>query len=338
MTTIIEPKELPLKILIVDQEQSAIRSLLQTLEHEASVLTMNVALSLADARQMLTQNDFNSIFIDPLTLGLDAASKFIFETRQNLPDIVFTLYLDRSLAEAQRTEFYKGERRRFSHYHHLDKRTPVAAFSDEVHAVLNRAQRYLLRRISKTSLDQLRRDAEHLTESKSTDAQTQLLAEVRSLISKINPAIWDEKKDVKKNTVFLSYRFAEEDYIKGLQILLKQNGFEVVTGQSGNSYISKAVLDRIRECEFFLCLMTRHEEKAGGDYTTSPWLLEEKGAAVAFGKPLVLMIEEGVTDIGGLQGDWQRIHFSPKGFLYAALEAVKQLKSYQGDEEPTHRI
>jgi len=187
--------------------------------------------------------------------------------------------------------------------------------------------------MSQMSLERLRQEAERLTEPQSTDAQAQLLVEVRSLISKIAPTMWDEKKDVKKNTVFLSYRFAEEEYIKGLQKLLRQNGFDVVTGQSGNTYISKAILDRIKECEFFLCLMTRHEEKAGGTYTTSPWLLEEKGAAIAFGKPLVLMVEEGVTDIGGLQGDWQRIHFSAKGFLYAALEAVEQLRSYKGGQE-----
>jgi hypothetical protein len=42
------------------------------------------------------------------------------------------------------------------------------------------------------------------------------------------------------------------------------------------------------------------------------------------------MIEEGVDDIGGLQGDWQRIHFGPKGFLKAAMDAVEQLKSYTG--------
>jgi hypothetical protein len=58
--------------------------------------------------------------------------------------------------------------------------------------------------------------------------------------------------------------------------------------------------------------------------------LEEKGAALAFGKPIVLMIEEGVTDFGGLQGDWQRIHFGAKGFLSAALQAVQQLNEYSG--------
>ena len=78
--------------------------------------------------------------------------------------------------------------------------------------------------------------------------------------------------------------------------------------------------------------MTRDKEKADGTYTTSPWLLEEKGAALAFRKPLVLLIEEGVTDFGGLHGDWQRHHFAAKGFTGAALKAVKQLRSYSGKE------
>lgn len=329
----IEAKELPLKILIIDQEGPAVQSLQQALKHDETALTVKSAPTIGEAKGLLEQNDFNAIFIDPLSLGLEAAADFIFDIRERLPEIVFVLYVDRSVAEAQRSEFYKGERRRFSHFHYLDKRTPIGVFSDELRAVLNRARRYLLKKMSKASLERLRQEAERLTESKPTDAQTQLLLEVRGLISKINPAAWDERRDVRKNTVFLSYRFAEEEYIKGLQKLLSQNGFEVVTGQSGNTYISKAILDRIKECEFFLCLMTRHEEKAGGTYTTSPWLLEEKGAAIAFGKPLVLMIEEGVTDIGGLQGDWQRIHFSPRGFLYAALEAIEQLKSYQGSED-----
>ena len=76
--------------------------------------------------------------------------------------------------------------------------------------------------------------------------------------------------------------------------------------------------------------MSKDQSKTDGTFTTSPWLLEEKGAALALGKPIVLMVEEGVTDFGGLQGDWQRIHFGPKGFLKAALQAVEQLKSYAG--------
>src|SRR5262245_55785999 len=92
----------------------------------------------------------------------------------------------------------------------------------------------------------------------------------------------------RNGSVFLSYRF-KDAYVEGLIRLLEQNGFSVVTGNSANSSISRAILGRIRCCDFFLCLMTRHAAKKDGTYTTSPWLLEEKGAALALRKPLVLM-------------------------------------------------
>ena len=78
--------------------------------------------------------------------------------------------------------------------------------------------------------------------------------------------------------------------------------------------------------------MTRDQALADGMFTTSAWLIEEKGAAMALRKPLVLMVESGVDaeNIGGLQGDWQRIHFEPKEFTVAALRAVEQLAEYAG--------
>jgi hypothetical protein len=132
----------------------------------------------------------------------------------------------------------------------------------------------------------------------------------------------------KKKVVFLSYRFADADYAQGLIDLLNQQGFEVWTGRNAADSIAKEVLKRISESDFFVSLITRDALKADGTYTSSPWLLEEKGAALALGKPLVLMIEDGVTDFGGLQGDWQRIHFGAKTFLTAALQALSQLNTY----------
>ena len=205
--------ELPLKILIVDSEESAVQSLHQALKYDQGALTITAASTIAAARALLSKDGFNTVFIDPLSVGLAAAADFIFDVREGLPEIVFVLYVDRSVAEKQRFEFYKGERRRFSHYHYLDKRTPIGVFSDELRSVLARARRYLITRISQATLERLRLEAERLVESKPTDAQAQLLLEIRGLISKIAPTTWDEKKDVKKNTVFLSYRFAEEEHI-----------------------------------------------------------------------------------------------------------------------------
>ena len=133
-----------------------------------------------------------------------------------------------------------------------------------------------------------------------------------------------------ENGVFLSCRFADTQYIDGLKALLSDAGFEVITGDNADGRIGQTILERIGEARFFVSLMTRDEPKADGSFTTSPWLLEEKGAALALGKYLVILVEEGVSDFGELQGDWQRYHFAAKGFTAAALSAVKQLRIAAG--------
>jgi hypothetical protein len=242
----------------------------------------------------------------------------------------FVLYVDKAAAESHRAEFYRGERSRFSHYFTLDKRTPPAAFRDELRPVLRSCRLDLSWRMSEVSLARLLQKTEQLRDGAEVAQGVALVHEVSDLLGDLAARARTEKALPPRKTVFLSHRFADEDYVRGLVRLLVQSGFEVVTGKSANTFVSKAVLDRIKACEFFVCLMTRDQAKTDGTYTTSPWLLEEKGAALAFGKPLVLMVEEGVTDYGGLQGDWQRIHFGAKGFLTAALEAVEQLSSYAG--------
>jgi len=130
-------------------------------------------------------------------------------------------------------------------------------------------------------------------------------------------------------TVFVSHRLSEADeaFVQGLTRYLTDKGFKVITGKLATGYISQAVISRIKDAEFFLCLLTRADQKADGMYTASAWLHQELGAAIAFNKPVVLMVEEGVTDLGGLQGDVQRIHFADRGFMNAALDAVEILRA-----------
>jgi len=135
---------------------------------------------------------------------------------------------------------------------------------------------------------------------------------------------------VEPKSVFVSYRFEEIDYFEGIKKLLTERGLRVMTGERATASISTAIIERIKKAQCFLTMMTKHSRKENGKYTTSSWLIEEKGAALALGKPIILMVEEGVDDIGGLQGDWQRIHFQPKGFINAALQAVEQAASYTG--------
>jgi len=226
--------------------------------------------------------------------------------------------------------FYEGGRRRFSHYYKLDKNTPVAAFGEAVSSSISGCRAWLQAHMSAAGMRKLRSEMDRLTTDVSTPKDRTFFDGLAGILAKLEERLSNERPKIEVNTVFLSYRFAEKEYINGLVKLLGQHGFQIATGEGANTYVSQSIVDRIRGCEYFLCLMTRDQAKQDGTYTTSPWLLEEKGVAIAYGKPLVIMIEEGVTDFGGLQGDWQRIHFGPKGFLNAALQAVEQLESYSG--------
>jgi hypothetical protein len=296
------------------------------------VSSVEIAESIDNASDLLDADKHNTIFIDPISLGVDDASDFIFNIRRLWPSIVFVLFLDRAVAENQQASFYYGDRRRFAHYYMLDKRTPLSAFPEEVKSVLENCKEYLLSQTSIRRLEELRAEASSLASSEygaDTSAIRSLTVKIDEILKRLPAA--SPRQNVRRNTVFLSCRFADEQYIDGLTDLLTESGFQVVTGDNARGFISEAIVERIRESEFFICLMTRDKEKADGTYTTSPWLLEEKGAAIAFGKYLVLLVEEGVTDFGGLQGDWQRHHFSARGFTTAALKAVRQLRSAAGE-------
>lgn len=321
--------DIPLKILVCDPDSSSAALLCSAIGQQNGVAGTVVASKIADAQATLRGGNINTIFIDVLGLGVSAGADFVFSVRKALPEIVFVLFIDRSTAESMRDEFYKGERGRFLHYYSLDKRTPAAAFTDEVRAVLATCRYDLSWRLSEVSLKRLRQEAAAFgaDDRHPVHRGAALATQVEEIVGRM---LAQKGPSIAKRSVFLSYRFAEKEYVEGLTQLLENEGFTAVTGRSANTYISQAVLQRIKDAEFFLCLMTRDKSKTDGTYTTSPWLLEEKGAALAFGKRIVLMVEEGVEDIGGLQGDWQRIHFGPKGFLTAALEAVAQLKSYAG--------
>ncbi len=328
--------DVPLKVLIIDPDDSSAGRLykaLKTVEYE--ILSVKRTNSLSEAVKILADSEVNSIYIDPLLLDLESASRFIFNIRKKSGHEVFVLYLDYLRMEQAGLEFYSGERKRFEHYHKLDKGTPVANFIDKVKSIVMLCQVDLSRSLSREKIQNLQSELVSLHAGVSADTvtvSTNVLKDIQRQLESLKESLKTPKPEeisvVKAKSVFLSYRFAESEYVKGLTQLLEREGFSITTGQEANTYISQAILERIRSCEFFMCVMTRGDEKKDLTFSTSSWLLEEKGAAIAMGKKIVLMVEEGISDIGGLQGDWQRNYFNSKSFTSAAIQAVDQLKSY----------
>ncbi|QNU68314.1 toll/interleukin-1 receptor domain-containing protein [Ruminiclostridium herbifermentans] len=133
---------------------------------------------------------------------------------------------------------------------------------------------------------------------------------------------------VNENSIFLAYSYRPEDdeFVAGFKSFLEHNGYNVVDGKADRlGSISKAILDKISKAKYAVIIMTKRDKKENGKYTTAAWLLEEKGAALALGKNVAMFVEEGIdeNDIGGLQGDSQRFHFTRNNFMSKAMEFIK---------------
>ncbi len=321
---------IPLRVMVADQDSPSTRVLLKALQSANGVAHVVHLQDLSEAPDRLRVDEINTVFMNPLGFEIDSSSAFIFDTREASPEIVFVLFQDQERVEENREQFFHGDRRRFAHYYRLDKRTPVDSFEDELAAAIQLCQNDLSWRMSPENLRRLLNTPSK--EPMMGDSGDRGGADV---LAKAEPRLTARPQRFHlENTVFVSHRFAPEDegYVEGLTSHLGDKGFQVITGKLATGYISQAVIQRIRDAEFFLCLLTRADAKADGTYTASAWLHQELGAAIAFGKPVVIMVEEGVTDLGGLQGDVQRIHFAVKGFMKAALDAAKILRAYSGRE------
>jgi len=110
---------------VIDPNHDSVNILLRELQSVDSVILAHRVESLEQAGKVLAESDINAIFINPLSVELDSASDFIFTIREESPEIVFVLYIDTALAEQNRAEFYRGERKRFLHYFWREPHTEI---------------------------------------------------------------------------------------------------------------------------------------------------------------------------------------------------------------------
>jgi hypothetical protein len=321
-----------LHILLLDPSDAG-DELLRILKDSTTVSSVRLMGALPDGIDGLRADHIDTIFVDPLEFDLEHASSFIFRVRRLIPEIVFVIYARRSSIESQRANFYQSERSRLSHYFFLDKDTPSGWMNAEAEACIGRciyAHRWI-----KTLYDiDTLRDSMLGTNMLAHDASEygKLVEDAREQLMALLPYKGHPTRRLPlDNSVFVSYRFQEESYGSAVKQLLLDANFIPVTGERTNGYIGRSVIERIRDSRYFLSLMTRLSEKIDGSFTCSPWLIEEKGVALAFDKRIVMLVEDGVTDYGLMQGDWERIHFNSKSFSLAAIRAISQLKSYRGD-------
>jgi tetratricopeptide (TPR) repeat protein len=93
------------------------------------------------------------------------------------------------------------------------------------------------------------------------------------------------------------------------------------------TWVSEKVRSRIKESELFIGIFTKWEHTGDGKYTTSSWVIEEKSFALAQGKRVLIFLENGVDEIGGMHGGLEYIRFDRDNFGDALIAAVDYVLS-----------
>jgi hypothetical protein len=136
-------------------------------------------------------------------------------------------------------------------------------------------------------------------------------------------------------TVFISYSHRTgRRFYEITKAIAKEHGFDVVTGfdRQRNENVLRTVMDLIRASAVFLSIMTpeyeiRQANGAEARAAPSVWLMEEKGMALAFGKPFRLLVEQSVHEDFWRRTTPDKLHteFEPVDFEAKAREAVEAL-------------
>lgn len=145
--------------------------------------------------------------------------------------------------------------------------------------------------------------------------------------------------------VFFAHSFASGDreLNEKLKAFVGALGHDCVDGEPPEAgSVSQKVKRRIRQADLFMAIYARRQKLEGvEEWTTSPWVIEEKTYAESTGKRVLLLVESGVVDVGGLHGDLERIPFT-RGQLEDCLlhitQALRAVERHRGRRKPRSRF
>lgn len=130
-------------------------------------------------------------------------------------------------------------------------------------------------------------------------------------------------------SAFVGHSFADVDkpVVQTVVRLLQAFNIRVETGERPAARsVSEKVRRRIDRCDAFVGIFARREKLSGRTaYTTSMWVIDEKAYAVGKDKKLLLIKDELVDSIGGLQGDYEYLEFNPDDVADLILRLVETL-------------
>jgi hypothetical protein len=148
-----------------------------------------------------------------------------------------------------------------------------------------------------------------------------------------------ESNYAKNEHIFLAHKFAEDDLVVILKKTIEKHKYLWAEAKKNDlGKISADILVKIKNCGFFIAILTKQHELQGGNFTANSWLIEEKGAALAFGQRPFVMVEEGIERhyVGFVQNDDQIINFNTADFSVKVEDVVKKIdtiyKKYLGQD------
>ncbi len=169
-----------------------------------------------------------------------------------------------------------------------------------------------------------------------SEKKTDLEMRIKYLTA-LRATIASPDKQLATQTVFISYSKRRGSlYFENVKEIAENFGFQVVTGfdrQQGENVL-KEVIQSINGASVFLSILTPdYQIKSVDDYgemKTAPsvWLIEEKGMALALGKPFRLLVHETVHQDFWLRTTPGVLHtqFSDENFKDKASEAIEALE------------
>lgn len=178
-------------------------------------------------------------------------------------------------------------------------------------------------------IDSIKSNVRSLIEIKIQDLKYRVAPSKPSSLLSQGPVISGTQSSFAKNKdIFLAHRFEEEELIEKLKNVITREDYNCKEGTREDlGSISEDILLKIKNCGFFIALMTKKDKLASGLFTTSSWLLEEKGAALAFGHRPLIMAEREVDRhyVGFLQSDDEMIFFDRSNFDEKIEEAIRKI-------------
>lgn len=118
--------------------------------------------------------------------------------------------------------------------------------------------------------------------------------------------------------IFIGHSFKDEDknIVEKFKKFIRSLNYECITGeQSAILSVSQKVQERIKLCDIFIGIFTKEKPlhhkfwEKPIPYTTSAWVIQESGYAIAQCKKVILLFEEPVITRLGLQADSEYLIF-----------------------------